>query len=144
LVANCHVVIAAENATFGLTGIRMGLWPFAFFHAVSAAVGERRALALTITGKILGAAEALQIGLVHQVVPIEEVEPRALEPRALELAHTVASYSANALRSGLSFVQGFQGQPWKAAASAGRLLRDEFLKSAEFQAGLKDLLKEMY
>jgi len=27
LVANCHVAIAAENATFGLTAIRFGLWP---------------------------------------------------------------------------------------------------------------------
>src|SRR5882724_7642989 len=52
LVANCHVAIASENATFGLTGIRFGLWPFVIFHAVSAAVGERRALALTITGEV--------------------------------------------------------------------------------------------
>jgi enoyl-CoA hydratase/carnithine racemase len=135
VVANCHVVIASENATFGLTGIRMGLWPFVFFHAVSAAVGERRALALTITGELLNAAEALRIGLVHQVVPIEEVELCALE-----LAQTVANYSSNALRSGLAFVQAVQGQPWKAAASAGRLLRDEFFKSAEFQADLTTFL----
>src|ERR1700680_2418050 len=46
VVANCHVVIASENATFGLTGIRLGLWPFVLFHAVSAAVGERRAIAM--------------------------------------------------------------------------------------------------
>jgi enoyl-CoA hydratase/carnithine racemase len=135
LVANCHVVIASENATFGITGIRMGLWPFVFFHAVAAAVGERRALALTITGEILSADEALRIGLVHQVVPIAEVEPRAFE-----LAQTVANYSPSTLHSGLGFVQGFQGQPWKAAASSGRLLRDELLKSTEFQSNLAAFL----
>jgi len=137
LVANCHLVIASENATFGLTGIRMGLWPFVFFHAVAAAVGERRALALTITGEILNAAEALRIGLVHKVVAVEQVERHALD-----LAQTVASYSANTLRSGLAFVQDLQGQPWKVAASAGRLLRDEFFKSSEFQANLRALLKQ--
>jgi enoyl-CoA hydratase/carnithine racemase len=132
VVANCHVVIAAEDATFGLTGIRMGLWPFVFFHAVSAAVGERRALALTITGETFDAPEALRIGLVQRIVPIEE-----LEPRTVELAQTVANYSANTLRSGLGFVHELQGQPWRAAASAGRLLRDEFFKSAEFQANIR-------
>jgi enoyl-CoA hydratase/carnithine racemase len=137
VVANCHFVVASVNATFGVTGIRMGLWPFVFFHAVSAAVGERRALALTITGEVLDAAEALRIGLVHEVVRIEEVEPRALK-----LAHTVASYSPSTLRSGLAFVQGVQGQPWKTAASAGRLLRNEFFRSDEFQATLKALLNQ--
>ena len=137
LVANCQVVIASESATIGISGLRMGLWPFVFFHAVAAAVGERRALALTITGQLLNADEALRVGLVHQVVSIEEVEPCALV-----LAQTVANYSSNALRSGLAFVQGVQGQPWRAAASAGRLLRDEFFKSAEFQANLTGLPKE--
>jgi enoyl-CoA hydratase/carnithine racemase len=136
VVANCHVVIAAEDATFGLTGIRMGLWPFVFYHAVVAAVGERLALALTITGEILDAVEALRIGLVHRVVAAGDVEPCALE-----LAQTVANYSSNTLRSGLGFVHALQGQPWKAAASAGRLLRDEFFKSAEFQANLKAFRK---
>jgi hypothetical protein len=70
-----------------------------------------------------------------RVVPIEEVEPCALE-----LAQIVANYSSNALRSGLGFVQAVHGQPWKAAASAGRLLRYEFFKSAEFQADLTTFL----
>jgi len=92
LVANCHVAIAAENATFGLTGIRFGLWPFVIFPAVAAAVGQRRALALTMTGEVINAAEALRIGLVHQVVPIGEVEQRALD-----IAQTVANYSLHAM-----------------------------------------------
>lgn len=137
LVANCHVVIASENATFGITGIRIGLWPFVFFHAVSAAVGERRALAFTITGEVFNAAEALQIGLVHRVVATEDVEQRGLE-----VAQTVAEYSTNALHSGLGFVNGVQRETWKSAASVGRLVRDEFLKSNEFQARLAALVNQ--
>src|SRR6185369_13624185 len=49
LVANCHLVVATENATFGLTDINLGLWPFVIFQAVSEAVGERRAVALALT-----------------------------------------------------------------------------------------------
>jgi enoyl-CoA hydratase/carnithine racemase len=137
VVANCHVVIASENATFGITGIRAGLWPFVIFHAISAAVGERRAIALSITGDILSAFEALQIGLVHRVVPLGE-----LEPCALEVSHTVANYSSHAMRSGLAFVRDVQGQTWKSAASHGRLVRDHFLKSPEFQEDLRAFLNQ--
>jgi enoyl-CoA hydratase/carnithine racemase len=137
LVANCHVAISSEEATFGLTGIRHGLWPFVIFHPIAAAVGQRRALALTITGQILNAAEALRFGLVHEVVPAGE-----LEQRALDVAQSVANYSSNAMRAGLAFVYKVQGQTWDAAAGAGSLVRDHFLKSPEFQADLAVFLKK--
>jgi len=137
VVANCHVVIASEDATFGLTGIRMGLWPFVFFNAVASAVGERRAIAMTITGEVFNAAEAMRIGLVHRVVPIEDVDQCALE-----VAQTVANYSSNALHSGLVFVHEVRGRTWKDAAGVGRLLRDEFFKSMEFKANLGALLNQ--
>ncbi len=63
LVANCHIVVASEDATFGLTEIRLGLWPFLVFRAVAAAIGERRATELSLTGRIFGAGEAQEIGL---------------------------------------------------------------------------------
>jgi enoyl-CoA hydratase/carnithine racemase len=135
LVANCHVAIAAENATFGLTGIRFGLWPFVIFPAVSAAVGQRRALALTITGEVIDAAEALRIGLVHQVVPIAEVEKRALD-----VAQAVANYSLNAMHAGLRFTHEIQGQAWKTASCEGSLVREQYLKGAAFQADLSTFL----
>jgi enoyl-CoA hydratase/carnithine racemase len=43
LAANCHIVVAADDATFGLTEIRIGLWPFVIFRTVVAALGQRRA-----------------------------------------------------------------------------------------------------
>ena len=46
LVANCHIVVASEEASFGLTEIRLGLWPFLVYSAMVAAVGERRTMAL--------------------------------------------------------------------------------------------------
>lgn len=137
LVANCHVAIAAENATFGLTGIRFGLWPFVIFPAVSAAVGQRRALALTMTGEVINAAEALRIGLVHQVVPIGEVEQRALD-----VAQTVANYSLNAMHCGLGFAHEIHGQTWKASSCKASLVREQYLKSAAFQADLSAFLNQ--
>ncbi len=137
LVANCHLAIAAENATFGLTGIRFGLWPFVIFPSVSAAVGQRRALALTMTGEVMNAAEAFRIGLVHQVVPIGEVEQRALD-----VAQTVANYSLNAMHSGLRFAHEIQGQTWRAASCTGSRVREEYVKGAEFLADLSAFLNQ--
>jgi enoyl-CoA hydratase/carnithine racemase len=135
LAANCHVTIAAENATFGLTGIRFGLWPFVIFPAVAAAVGQRRALALTMTGEVINAAEALRIGLVHQVVPVAEVEQRALA-----VARTVADYSLHAMHSGLGFTHEIQGQTWKAAACTGSRVREQYIRGSDFQAELSAFL----
>jgi enoyl-CoA hydratase/carnithine racemase len=86
---------------------------------------------------VLSAAEALRIGLVHRVVPVGEVEQQALD-----VAQTVANYSSNAMRAGLAFVYQVQGQTWSAAAGAGSLVRDHFLKSPKFQAELAAFLKK--
>src|SRR5258708_25020830 len=79
LAANAHIVIASEDATFGLTEMRIGLWPFVIFRAVVDAVGERRAVELGITGRIVDAREALALGLVHQVTPGDELVAQAAE-----------------------------------------------------------------
>ena len=83
LVANCHIVVAAPGATFGLTEIRLGLWPFLVYRAVAAALGDRRTLELSLTGRIFDTAEARQLGLVHEVAD-------APQERALEIARAIA------------------------------------------------------
>src|ERR1700688_3152966 len=77
LAANAHIVIASDDATFGLTEIRIGLWPFVVFRAVVAAIGERHAVELGISGRIVGAAEAHALGLVHHVVAATDLVARA-------------------------------------------------------------------
>ena len=61
LVANCHIAVASEKAKFGLTEIKLGLWPFLVFRAMNAAVGERRAIELALTGRMFDVKEALPI-----------------------------------------------------------------------------------
>ncbi len=129
LVANCHVVIASENATFGLTEIRLGLWPFLIFRAVSAAIGERRTTALALTGWVFGAAEAREMGLVHEV-------SADLENRAMEVAREIASWSPTSVRSGLTFVQQVRGLQWTEAGEIARQVRNEIFESPDFREGI--------
>lgn len=128
LVANCHVVVASEDATFGLTEIRLGLWPFLVFRVLSVGLGERRAVELSLTGRIFGAQEARQIGLVHEVTS-------DVEKRAVELATAIAESSPTAIRSGLTFVQEVRGRDWRTAGEIARRIRDEVFDSDDFEEG---------
>lgn len=130
LVANCHVVIASEHASFGLTEIRLGLWPFLVFRVLSVGLGERRAIELSLTGRTFDAAEARQIGLVHEVTS-------DLEKRAVELATAIAESSPTAIRSGLTFVQEVRGRDWRTAGEIARRIRDEVFESDDFGEGVR-------
>jgi enoyl-CoA hydratase/carnithine racemase len=130
LVANCHIVIAEAAATFGLTEIRLGLWPFLVYRAVGMALRERRTLELSLTGRIFGSEEARDFGLVHEIAP-------DAEKRALEVAETVAGFSPTAIQNGLNFVQDVQGLDWEEAGRIARRVRDRVFAGADFQEGLR-------
>jgi enoyl-CoA hydratase/carnithine racemase len=134
LVANCHVVIASQAATFGLTEIRLGLWPFLVYRAVSAALGERRTTELALTGRIFGAAEARELGLVHEVV---QDAAQDLDRRAAEVAAQIAAFSPTAIRSGLGFLREVRGLNWEQAGLAARRVRDQVFASPDFQEGIR-------
>ena len=130
LVANCHVVVASEQATFGLTEIKLGLWPFLVFRAVEGALGERRAVALALTARIFGAAEARELSLVQEI----HADPMQ---RVQEIASEIATFSPSAIRSGLGFVQEVRGKSWDVAAMIARRVREELFQSADFREGIR-------
>jgi enoyl-CoA hydratase/carnithine racemase len=130
LVANSHIAIASERAKFGLTEIKLGLWPFLVFRAVQGAVGERRAIELALTGRIFDAREAYDLGLVHEVVP-------DCNQRAMEIAEALTRSSPTAIRSGLDFVQEVRGKEWDTASLIARRVREEVFQSDDFQEGVR-------
>jgi enoyl-CoA hydratase/carnithine racemase len=96
LLANAHVVVAAQGSSFGLTDIREGNWNEPVYRAVAEAIGERRALELGLTGRIFSTPDALAWGLVHTVAPAFE-----LDDRAFEIATALANANAQAVRAAL-------------------------------------------
>jgi enoyl-CoA hydratase/carnithine racemase len=132
LVANCHVVVAADDAVFGLTEMRIGLWPFLIFRPVAAAIGERRAVELALTGRTFGAAEARDCGLVHEVAA-----PADLEERATRIGLLLANASPAAVRSGLMFVQEIRHRDWHQAGEIARNVRNQLFQSPDFHEGVK-------
>jgi enoyl-CoA hydratase/carnithine racemase len=132
LVANAHVVVAAQGSSFGLTEIRLGMWPFVVYRAVAAAVGERRALELSLTGRIFGTQEALAWGLAHYVAPAFE-----LDDRACEIASAVSNFSRDTIRRGMRFVSQSRGANTEEQALLAAIARKPVFEGADFREGVE-------
>ena len=74
LVACCDIAIAANEAKFGLTEVKLGLVPAVISPYVVDAIGARHAIKLFQTAEIFDAKQALAMGLVHEVVAADELD----------------------------------------------------------------------
>ncbi len=78
LAMACTMRIASETARLGQPEVKLGLIPgYGGTQRLPRLVGESMALKLLLTGEMIGAAEALRIGLVEEVVPAERLMERA-------------------------------------------------------------------
>jgi methylglutaconyl-CoA hydratase len=73
LVAACDVVVAAEDAVFGTTEVRIGIIPAVISPYLVRKIGESHARRWFLTGERVGAEEARRVGLVHEVVPEKDL-----------------------------------------------------------------------
>jgi len=101
LAMACTLRIAAESARFGQPEINLGLTPgYAGTQRLPRLVGRGRALELLLTGEMIGAQRAYEIGLVNRVVPAA-----SLRAEAVTLAAALAAKAPVATRYILEAVQ---------------------------------------
>src|SRR5579871_3251384 len=74
VLAACDVVIAADSAVFSIAEVRWGLTAAIIIPQLNDAIGVRQVRRYALTGERFGAEEAKRIGLVHEVVPLAELE----------------------------------------------------------------------
>ena len=95
LLLACDIVIASDNAKFGLTEVRVGSIPGGGgIQRLPRAVGKSDAMLMLLTGDIIDAQEALRIGLVSKVVPLAD-----LMPTARAIAERIAGNAPLAVRA---------------------------------------------
>lgn len=83
IALGCDLVIAAEDARFGLPEVGLGIIPAAGgTQTVPRAVGSNRALEMILTNRWIETEEALRIGLVNRVVPRDRLEKTTEESAA--------------------------------------------------------------
>ena len=74
LVAVCDIAIATDLTRFAFSEAKLGLVPATIAPFVIAKIGQTHARALFMTAERFNAARALQIGLVHLVVPVDQLD----------------------------------------------------------------------
>lgn len=146
LVAAADVAIAAQGTLLGFTEARLGILPSVISPYVVMKIGAGQARRWFVTGERMNAREAFRIGLVHDVVPEEELEERVRRvcfeilqcgPQAVagckELVEDVVGglAMAGALEDGFSNVKAY---------TATRIA--EARVSSEGQEGLKAFLEK--
>jgi methylglutaconyl-CoA hydratase len=99
LIAVCDLAIAAESARFAFSEVKLGIAPAVISPFVVRKIGETNARVLFVTGERFSAARALSIGLLHSVVPLEQLDDaigKAIAelltsaPQALRVCKTLA------------------------------------------------------
>ena len=74
LAAVCDIVVAAEDAVFALSEVKLGIVPAVVAPYVLRKIGVSAARELFLTGARFSAARAKEIGLVHEIVPVEDLD----------------------------------------------------------------------
>ena len=90
----CDIRVASETASFGQPEINMGIIPGGGgTQRLPRLVGEGKAMEMILTGEIIDAKTAFNLGLVNHVVPADQ-----LETKTMEIANRIAEKSPIALR----------------------------------------------
>ncbi|MFQ5666945.1 MAG: enoyl-CoA hydratase/isomerase family protein [Candidatus Binatia bacterium] len=100
----CDLCIAADDARFSYPETGMGMVPgVAGTQTTARALGVGRALDLILTGRWLSAAEALELGIVIQVVAARRLRPAAVDlaRRLCELPATLVARAKRVVHEGL-------------------------------------------
>lgn len=100
LALACTLRLALPNAKFGLPEVKLGLIPgYGGTQRLPRLVGQGRALEMVMTGRVVGAEEALQMGLVNRIVQVPALEA------AKAFAREFSGFSLRALQFAREAVQ---------------------------------------
>jgi methylglutaconyl-CoA hydratase len=133
----CDFTLAAPEAKFGYTEVKIGFLPAIVSVFLLRQIGEKRTRDLLLTGRIVEAPEAKEMGLVNEIVPLEQ-----LMQRANELAATLIAASPSSLTRAKRLLTS------AAAASVDADLERAILENArirctpDFKEGLASFLEK--
>lgn len=97
LVSCCDIAVGTEKVVFALTETKLGLAPATISPYVINAIGPRHARRYFLTGELINAQKALQIGLLHEVVPEEELDQKVDKIANILLKNGPNAINANKL-----------------------------------------------
>jgi methylglutaconyl-CoA hydratase len=137
LATICDFTLATPNAKFGFTEVRIGFVPALVSAFLALQIGDKRSRDLLLTGRIIDAAEAHQLGLVNEVVPADE-----LTARVHALAEVLAANSPDSLRATKQLVAA-QNKAWLDASIAQAIdANGQARETEDFREGIASFLEK--
>lgn len=139
LVACCDIAIGTGRAAFCLSEVKLGLIPAVISPYVIAAIGERAARRYFLTAEVISAAEALRIGLLHEVVS----DDVALVARGEYLVETLLKNGPRSVTAAKDLIAAVAGRVVDAeliADTAGRIANQR--SSEEGREGVTAFLEK--
>jgi enoyl-CoA hydratase/carnithine racemase len=135
----CHFRLAADQgAQIGLPEMDLGSVPaWGGSARLSKCVGRDQALDMILRGKKISGPEALRIGLVHEVWPVEE-----LKDQAIKLAHDLAEQPAQAVRGVLEVAVGCEDKTLEELLQTERAAVHKTFDSPDLQEGMMAFLEK--
>jgi methylglutaconyl-CoA hydratase len=137
LAAVADIVVAADDATFGFTEVKLGLIPAVIAPYVLAKIGQSAARELFVTGRRFGADHAKTIGLVHAIVPAE-----ALLDRVNKYLIEISANGPQAMRAAKALIRTIADVSTAEAAAITAEAIAERRVSDEAQKMMKAFLKK--
>ena len=138
LALACHMRLASENAVLGLPEVSLGIIPgYGGTQRLPRLIGMGRALELILTGRRVKADEALALGLVHKVVPREQ-----LLDEAIKLAESILKNGPLAVSAALEAVRRGLETPLPDALRLESALFGILASSHDMHEGLQAFLEK--
>jgi len=137
LASVCDIVVAADDAVFGFTEVKLGIVPSVISPYALAKIGRSAARELFLTGARFGAARAKEIGLVHAVVPADR-----LDEAVNRYVGEILSAGPEAVRHAKTLIRRVAGRPAsEVSAVTAETLADRRV-SGEGQEGMRAFLEK--
>ena len=115
LMALCDLVVVADHARFGLPEAKVGVFPMQVLVFLRGMIGSRHVNELCLTGELIDAARAREIGIANYVVPFDELDARvdaliarlrSMSPVALRRGkYAIAAMESMAFAEALAFAE---------------------------------------
>jgi cyclohexa-1,5-dienecarbonyl-CoA hydratase len=138
LALACDLVVASDDATFGLPEITLGCYPPVGAALLPRWIGRPRALELLLTGRTFDAAEAERLGLLTRRLPAGELDTACTQITAALLAQSGA-----VLRLAKKAAAAGEEHPFGPALDeAERIYLQELLSTADMSEGIAAFLEK--
>lgn len=136
-VASCDLAVASDAARFQTPGVHIGLFCSTPMVALSRSVARKHALEMLLTGDMVPAGRAAEIGLINRVVPAA-----ALTVETLALASTIAAKSPLTLKIGKEAFQHQLDMPIAEAYRYAAEVMVENMLAADAEEGIGAFLEK--